>query len=104
MTQKEEYRPVGKLRRVEASELAAGMLVDWDNLPERMYRCKVMGVDLHKFMAKVVTLTQKKGRPLYERWVSIADLYAIDLVLPGFEGLLNVSYQDEDEGVSEVSG
>ncbi|HEY6021392.1 MAG TPA: hypothetical protein VIY48_16250 [Candidatus Paceibacterota bacterium] len=99
MTQKEEYKPVGTLRHIQASELTTGILVDWDCLPERMYRCKVVGVDLHKFMAKVVTLTQKRGKPLYERWVSIADLYEVDLVLPGFEGLLNVSYRDEDEGM-----
>lgn len=64
------------------ADLRPGMLVDWDKLPERMYRCKVLEVQPRYGTVRIETVTRAgkhADKPLYDQWVGIAQLRPVGL-------------------------
>ena len=72
----------GRLPRVQFDRLQVGDLVDWDDWPRRMRRCRVMAISesLQKVRIATVATIGDRKHPLMDVWVEPSRLYEPSVV------------------------
>lgn len=71
-----------KPARVQLENLAVGDLVDWDDWPERMRRCRVVAINDREHLVRIATVATVGDRkhPLKDLWVDLTRLYEPGIV------------------------
>ena len=65
------------LPRVRFESLSVGDLVDWDDWPQRMRRCRVVALNdaQQQVLIATVATTSDRQRPFKQLWVDTSRLY-----------------------------